>query len=585
MMNETLPGQVRSLMAEVYRDSATNAFGDGYLKSNNSKRDLHFLRECSIEVITHDLPRLGKLLDQHLAKGTESEFSVESVEDGCQPIPQALFKVFVKGVHDHDPQSVRSLRQILHLMSKLEMSFASSEEAIASFVDRNSRLPGTVSVDVIARQIAHLILGNLDLRDIVPKHGPGAVSTGEAPKDKMQFKRMYSTHQDHYPVTDYFFLNNTHLCDYLQDLYRFEVVDHPVAKLVAVPKDFRGPRLISCEPVENQWLQQGQLRQLVEHLETKCSITRGFVNFSSQEVNRNLAVRSSIDQRYVTLDLKDASDMVSLSLVRGLFPKGLLSQLEATRSLETMLPDGTKIPLNMFSPMGSAVCFPIESVVFYSIALAAVHRCMFSHALTPKTLKKVLGTVYTYGDDLIILAPYGAKVIEALTHHHLKVNDAKCCTGPRFRESCGMDAYMGVDVTPCRVKRFPDRRSPTSYSSSIDYINQLGKKGLWRASAYLLDVADDCFGGLPRSTRGELGIKVRFAAEAMEYNLQHFKFRYNRDIQRTEFLVPTLKQVVCQPKSSTVWSELFRAVLLCTDTKQGYPIPHRVRLTKRWRSL
>jgi hypothetical protein len=145
------------------------------------------------------------------------------------------------------------------------------------------------------------------------------------------------------------------------------------AKVVLVPKDSRGPRLISAEPLEYQWIQQGVGRSIVAHLEAH-HLTKGRVNFTHQEVNRRLAQESSATLELATLDLKDASDRVSLELVRRVFKNTpeLVRALEAIRTDATLLPDGRVQSLKKFAPMGSAVCFPVEAFVFWAILTASI---------------------------------------------------------------------------------------------------------------------------------------------------------------------------------------------------------------------
>jgi hypothetical protein len=66
----------------------------------------------------------------------------------------------------------------------------------------------------------------------------------------------------------------------------------PQARVCLVPKDSRGPRIISCEPAELMFIQQGIMRKLYSHLETH-HLTAGQINFTDQSINRNLALLAS----------------------------------------------------------------------------------------------------------------------------------------------------------------------------------------------------------------------------------------------------------------------------------------------------
>jgi hypothetical protein len=90
----------------------------------------------------------------------------------------------------------------------------------------------------------------------------------------------------------------------------------------------------------------------------------------------------------------------------------------------------------------------MEAIVFWSICKAALE------------LSGCLSPVYVYGDDLILPSRHAKRVIAALHGLGLRVNVKKSFIHGHFRESCGVDAYHGVDATaPCRLKkRFPFRK-------------------------------------------------------------------------------------------------------------------------------
>lgn len=179
-----------------------------------------------------------------------------------------------------------------------------------------------------------------DVKDIYPRHGPGAVSTKEQLWAKYQWTRVSKRITDTYPVDEYFFVNLSHVCDRMQELTALASDDAP-ARVCLVPKDSRGPRLISCEPVDFQWIQQGLGRAIVKHVEAH-PLTRWNVHFTDQQPNQYGALLGSSTGKYATLDLAEASDRVSCELVRLLFPEPLLSALMNCRTLGTVLP-GKKV--------------------------------------------------------------------------------------------------------------------------------------------------------------------------------------------------------------------------------------------------
>lgn len=239
----------------------------------------------------------------------------------------------------------------------------------------------------------------------------------------MMFKRYYRSLAERFPYEDYFFFNLSHMCDELRSYLSLEELDTPVAKVVLVPKDSRGPRLISSEPLEVQWIQQMLMANMVHTIETH-PLTRGLVNFTDQSVNRRLALRGSTEESnfLVTLDMKDASDRVHSTLVRILFPNTWVAALMAARSTATRLPNGEVVQLHKFAPMGSATCFPVEALIFWALSTATIIDSSNSLTIngravttTPFATLNMLfrglercGTpacdraVYVYGDDIIL---------------------------------------------------------------------------------------------------------------------------------------------------------------------------------------
>jgi len=209
-------------------------------------------------------------------------------------------------------------------------------------------------------------------------------------------------------------------------------------------------------------------------------LTRWNVHFTDQGPNNCGALLGSKRLRgkdYATLDLNEASDRVSLALVDLLFPKdGVLPYLMAARSTQTQLPNGKVITLRKFAPMGSALCFPILALTVWSLLTAA--------APDEYTRERIL----VYGDDIIVPTAFADEAMKTLTFFGLKVNNDKSCLGGFFRESCGVDAFKGENVTPVRIRTpWLDRPSPASYCSWLAYANQLYMKGYYVPYDYIVE--------------------------------------------------------------------------------------------------
>lgn len=93
------------------------------------------------------------------------------------------------------------------------------------------------------------------------------------------------------------------------------ITESRIADLAFVPKDSRGPRTISKEPL---FLLKGQMsfqKTVSRLLETESNFR---INFADQTVNQKLCKTASMDGHNATLDLKDASDRVGLGMIRCL---------------------------------------------------------------------------------------------------------------------------------------------------------------------------------------------------------------------------------------------------------------------------
>jgi hypothetical protein len=227
-----------------------------------------------------------------------------------------------------------------------------------------------------------------------------------------------------------------------------------------------------------------------------------------------------------TLDLKEASDRVSLELVRLLFPEHICAYLESCRSLATVLPCGRELLLRKFAPMGSSLCFPIMALTIWALLYAA--------APDEDTRKCIL----VYGDDVIVPRGYSRDTIETLEAFGLLVNASKSCTKGLFRESCGLDAFRGFEVTPLRLRTvWSSSRSPDVYSSWISYANSFYDMHCYRTYEYIVSGLHAIYGAIPDGS-------MRLACPSLRVVEQQWlprKFRTNHHLQKREWRVWDIK--------------------------------------------
>lgn len=219
-----------------------------------------------------------------------------------------------------------------------------------------------------------------------------------------------------------------------------------MSELLFVPKTFLKWRSISMEPASLMYCQQAVKESLYWWFRTHPYL-REHIHLENAEYNRIAAQKGSIDHDFATIDLSSASDLVSWDLVKGIF-RGTkyLKYLYSTRSTATKLPNGDVMHLKKFAPMGSALCFPVETILY-----GACVDLAFSRQGIPRSKRKFL----VYGDDIICPNGIYEALCEILVGLGFRVNFTKTFSSQynSFRESCGGEYYRGVDVTPLRLPR------------------------------------------------------------------------------------------------------------------------------------
>lgn len=540
-----------SLLQNVLRDVYS---GNGDL---SSQAELDFAYASSrtacegISFLTVTLPLLGKAVIKGLEDGVFTRPpAFKGWKRGALPafLHGLLCNVFdPRGtlLSSPDPYSVQECIGVCMLFYKLEVPYKESltRGVIENFVKVEEELSSfslpeddfSQRVMLHAKELISKVLSDFDPKDIQPSHGPGSVATGELLNRKYAFKRKYQRLHQKYPYYEYFSPSLGKLSFENPWYSNLELELNPVAKVVLVPKDSRGPRLISMEPLEIQWIQQGLLKKLVAHIE-RHPLTRGKVNFTEQSFNRQLAYQSSIDGRYATVDLKDASDRVPLILFRHLFPENVVEHFEACRSTCTKLPDGRLIALRKFAPMGSALCFPVMALTLWALLRSII-------TLSPGHATNLAGSVHVYGDDIIIPIDTTELVFRELPRFFLRINEGKSFHKGLFRESCGMDAFKGVVTTPMRCKvdlRGRHSRDTRAYSHFLSLSEAFFDRGYWRSASFLRAFLRRTYGALHWTSVDQSGLRSPCSDLCLDRNRSSHATRWNDALQREEQRVRTV---------------------------------------------
>lgn len=204
------------------------------------------------------------------------------------------------------------------------------------------------------------------------------------------------------------------------------------ARLAFVEKNYKTFRAIVTEPSLNGMWQIALGDWLASRLK------RWGLSIDNQFPNQELARMGSIYGNVATVDLTSASDLVAVGLVQELLPEDWFSLLMDLRSADVEMPDGTLRHLEKISSMGNGFTFPLETMIFYAIALEVEKR--FSSHCLPLTR--------AYGDDIIVATTSAVPLLEVLSDLGFLANPAKTHHTGHFRESCGADYVLGYNVRP-----------------------------------------------------------------------------------------------------------------------------------------
>lgn len=386
-------------------------------------------------------------------------------------------------------------------------------------------------------------------------HGPGAVAGGERSWQKWLFKTIHGLDSR---VYQYLPKHAWDTCALAKDLGR--AGEYPprelnffdegrTSVLAVVPKDFRGHRLICIEPKELQFAQQGLMRVLYKHFQSHW-LTRSAISFRNQAKSQIL----SRNLKFATIDLKDASDRLSISLARILFPRAFFQLVTRYRSDKVMLPDSTLVQLKALATMGSALCFPLETLTFWAISLAAMlvqddldEGGTDYRFLWDKEFPQVIKHHYhlrVFGDDIIVPRRFVTSVVNALEGSGLVVNRGKTFIDGLARESCGDWSYGSVDV---RIVRFKASRLSGTHAwlGLAENCKALNESGMTRSAQAVLEFCSRLYplpygkSGFP-NRKGCLNLLVHPKDEWYRENRP--AYRWNKNLQRLEFRMP----VICE---------------------------------------
>lgn len=332
--------------------------------------------------------------------------------------------------------------------------------------------------------------------------------------------------------------------------------------VTVVPKTLKTPRVIAIEPTTMVYIQQGIKDYIVHRLESH-ELTKGHVNFTDQTVNQKLALANSVTRHLATLDLSEASDRVHNELIKLMFDSNpVLSQcLQLCRTESAKMPDESEFELNKFASMGSALCFPIEALFFFTVLLVARYEHLVAQegtkapSITLGLIKALSREIFVYGDDLLIPVDEVEQAVRTLHVYGNVVGLDKSFFCSYFRESCGVDAYKGRNITPIYLRTLPPNsmNDPHEVLSWVATGNLLSKVGYDSLSWVIRDHVEAVAGPLPVfSNPDHEGLGWEFGTDPRR------KHRYNPDLQRAE-----VRTLVATPVSKRDRLSGYPALLKC----------------------
>lgn len=381
-----------------------------------------------------------------------------------------------------------------------------------------------------------------------PKHGRGAVADLRPNEFKYEFKSWPEKLSRVFPMDLFAFANYSQWVDHVTNHFGARVITHnePASKLIAVPKTLKGPRLIASEPVAHQWAQQCIRSFLVSSI-AKSPFSEA-VHLHDQSFNQRLAKEASLTGSHATIDLSSASDRMSCWLVERIFKrnKSLLEALHASRTRWILNTIDKKSPkfsrLRKFACQGSAVTFPVQTIAYTIMAVASV-LYVRKLPVNYSNLQIAARDVQIYGDDIIAPMDSVDVLLGLLGSLGFKVNVDKTHRTGKFRESCGIDAYLGTDVTPSYVSTNPDVSRPESIGSSVDIHNNFVNRGYFHVAKYLKQTVHALrrFADIPYVPidSGKFGW-----FDYGQGTNSHLRTRWNVKLHRSEKLISTLSSRV-----------------------------------------
>lgn len=210
------------------------------------------------------------------------------------------------------------------------------------------------------------------------------------------------------------------------------------AQLEFAPKTAFEHRTIVKDPPLNKYVQVAYGDVIRERLKHRCGIDIQ----KGQQLHRELARRASLTGDLATLDQVSASNNICRELVQFLLPHDWFYALQES-STSAVVYQGLTISLAKMMGEGNGFTFPLQTLIFWALCKACVELTECSNPV-----------VSVYGDDVICPIEAIPQILRVFSTCGFEVNQKKSFWEGPFRESCGGDWYIGVNVRPIYVKEY-----------------------------------------------------------------------------------------------------------------------------------
>lgn len=226
-----------------------------------------------------------------------------------------------------------------------------------------------------------------------------------------------------------------------------------VSVVQAVPKSYKAARIIAMEGVYRQ-------SRSARVLDIMCKYLPEWIDIRDQSRNQFYAHWGSVFDDIATLDATHASDFITKSHWRDLFPHRFVQLVDPLLGNYTQIKDRTAL-MQMASTSGHELTFIIETIVYFAIGASA---CIYADLFNPNSdVRRIwisdrfpsVPLVTVYGDDTALWSGAAETAVDFFGMMGLKINVSKSfITGP-YRESCGEEYWNGTNTATVYFPRFP----------------------------------------------------------------------------------------------------------------------------------